>query len=101
MRKLTIVPLIAIAARAGDPRRSRARRRAATITIGDNFFSPSSKTRSASGTRGEFDAGPGRRSHNVFKKSRPGGSDLHSDTTKRRASTSSTTAEHRAGSTAP
>ena len=75
MRKLTIVPLIAIAALLAVP----ALASAATITIGDNFFAPSSKTVGA-GTRVSFDW-TGKKKHNVFKKSGPGGA-FHSDTTK-------------------
>ena len=46
MRKLTIVPLIAIAALLAIPALASSAS-AATITLGDNFFSPSSKTVSA------------------------------------------------------
>jgi plastocyanin len=75
MRKLTIVPLIAIAALLAVP----ALASAATITIGDNFFAPSSKTVSA-GTKVSFDW-TGKKKHNVTKKSGPGAS-FNSDTTK-------------------
>jgi plastocyanin len=76
MRKLTIVPLIAIAAVLAMP----ALASAATITLGDSFFSPDSKTVSV-GTKVKFDW-TGKKKHNVFKKSGPGGSFI-SPTTKR------------------
>jgi plastocyanin len=75
MRKLIIVPLIAIAALLAIP----ALASAATITIGDNFYSPSSKTVGV-GTKVKFDW-TGKHKHNVFKKSGPGGSFI-SPTTK-------------------
>ncbi|HEY7255259.1 MAG TPA: plastocyanin/azurin family copper-binding protein [Solirubrobacterales bacterium] len=52
---------------------------AATITIGDNFFSPTSKTVSV-GTKVRFDW-TGRKKHNVTKQSGPGAS-FNSETTK-------------------
>ena len=70
MRKLTIVPLIAIAALLAIPALASSAS-AATITIGDNFYSPSSKTVGV-GTRVNFDW-TGKKKHNVFKKSGPGG----------------------------
>ena len=78
MRKLTIVPLIAIAALLAIPALANWAS-ATTITIGDNFYSPSSKTVGV-GTRVNFDW-TGKKKHNVFKKSGPGGV-FHSDTTK-------------------
>ena len=68
MRKLTIVPLIAIAALLAIPALASSAS-AATITIGDNFFSPSSKTVGV-GTKVSFDW-TGKKKHNVFKKSGP------------------------------
>ncbi len=78
MRKLTIVPLIAIVALLAVPALG-STAAAATITLGDNFFAPSSKTISA-GTKVRFDW-TGKHKHNVFKKKGPGGA-FHSDTTK-------------------
>ncbi|HEY1355012.1 MAG TPA: plastocyanin/azurin family copper-binding protein [Solirubrobacterales bacterium] len=78
MRKLTIVPLLAVAALLAIPALANSAS-AATITIGDNFFSPSSKTVSV-GTKVRFDW-TGKHKHNVTKTSGPGGS-FHSETTK-------------------
>ena len=78
MRMLKIVPLIAIAALLAIPALASSAS-AATITLGDNFFAPSSKTVSA-GTKVNFDW-TGKKKHNVTKKSGPGGS-FNSDTTK-------------------
>jgi plastocyanin len=80
MRMLKFVPLIAIAALLAIPALASSAS-AATITLGDNFFSPSSKTVGA-GTKVRFDW-TGKHKHNVFKKSGPGGA-FHSDTTKSR-----------------
>jgi plastocyanin len=75
MRKLTIVPLIAIAALMAIP----ALASAATINLGDSFFSPDSKTVSV-GTKVKFNW-TGKKKHNVTKKSGPGAS-FNSVTTK-------------------
>ena len=80
MRKLAIVPLFAIAALLAMPALASSAS-AATITIGDNFFSPSSKAVGV-GTKVKFNW-TGRRKHNVTKTSGPGGA-FHSDTTKSR-----------------
>jgi plastocyanin len=79
MRKLTIaliatVALLAVPALGGTAS-------AATITLGDNFFSPSSKT-VAAGTKVRFNW-TGKRRHNVTKTRGPGGG-FKSDTTKSR-----------------
>jgi plastocyanin len=78
MRKLTFVPLIAIAALLAIPALASSAS-AATITLGDSFFSPDSKTVSV-GTKVKFDW-TGNKKHNVTKKSGPGGS-FNSVTTK-------------------
>jgi plastocyanin len=70
MRKLTIPALIAIVALLFLPALG-GTAAAATIAIGDNFFSPSSKTVS-SGAKVRFNW-TGRRPHNVTKKRGPGG----------------------------
>jgi plastocyanin len=80
MRKLTIVPLIAVAALLAVPTLASSAS-AATVKLGDNFFSPSSKTISA-GTKVRF-KWTGRHPHNVTKSSGPGGA-FHSDTTRRK-----------------
>jgi plastocyanin len=80
MRMLRTVPLIAIAALLAISALASSAS-AATITLGDNFFAPSSKTVGV-GTKVKFDW-TGKKKHNVFKKSGPGGS-FHSDTTKSR-----------------
>ena len=69
MRKLTIVPLIAIAALLAIPALASSAS-AATINLGDSFFSPDSKTVSV-GTKVKFDW-TGKKKHNVTKKSGPG-----------------------------
>jgi plastocyanin len=79
MRKLTIAPLFAIVALLAVPALG-GTAGAATINLGDNFFSPSSKSINP-GTRVNFNW-TGNRRHNVFKKSGPGGSFI-STTTKR------------------
>jgi plastocyanin len=78
MRKLTIVPLFASVALLAVPALG-STAGAATVSLGDNFFSPSSKTIS-SGTKVRFNW-TGNRRHNVFKKRGPGGG-FHSTTTK-------------------
>ena len=80
MRKLTIVPLIAIIALLAIPALASSAA-AATINLGDSFFSPSSKTVSV-GTKVRFNW-TGKKKHNVFKQSGPGSS-FHSITTKSR-----------------
>jgi plastocyanin len=78
MRKLTIVPLIAIAALLAIPALASSAS-AATITLGDSFFSPDSKTVTV-GTKVKFNW-TGKKKHNVTKKSGPGAS-FNSVTTK-------------------
>ena len=80
MRKLSIVPLIAIIALLAIPALASSAS-AATIKLGDSFFSPSSKTITV-GTKVRFDW-TGRKKHNVFKRSGPG-APFHSITTKSR-----------------
>jgi plastocyanin len=75
MRKLTIVPLFAFAALLAIPSLASA----ATINLGDSFFSPDSKTVSV-GTKVKFDW-TGKKKHNVTKESGPGPS-FNSVTTK-------------------
>lgn len=70
MRKLTIPALIATAALLSLPALG-GTASAATVTLGDNFFSPTSKTISA-GTTVRFNW-TGKRKHNVTKKRGPGG----------------------------
>ena len=70
MRKLTLSALIATVALIALPALG-GTASAATITLGDNFFSPSSKTIGA-GTKVRFNW-TGSRRHNVTKKRGPGG----------------------------
>jgi plastocyanin len=70
MRKLTVPALIATVALLAVPALG-GTAGAATITIGDNFFSPSKKTVNA-GAKVRFNW-TGRRPHNVTKKRGPGG----------------------------
>ena len=78
-RKLTIAPLFAIVALLAVPALG-GTAGAVTVNLGDNFFSPSSKTIS-SGTKVNFNW-TGKKRHNVFKKAGPGGGFV-STTTKR------------------
>jgi plastocyanin len=78
MRKLTFVPLLAIAALLAIPALASSAS-AATIKLGDSFFSPDSKTVSV-GTKVKF-KWIGAKKHNVTKKSGPGGA-FNSVTTK-------------------
>ena len=78
MRKLTIVPLLAIAAMLAIPALASSAS-AATIKLGDSFFSPDSKTITV-GTKVKF-KWTGKKKHNVTKKSGPGGA-FNSITTK-------------------
>ena len=80
MRKLTIPALIATVALLTVPMLGGAAS-AATISLGDNFFAPSSKTIGA-GTKVRFNW-TGNRPHNVTKGRGPGGS-FASKTTRRR-----------------
>src|SRR5262249_48297377 len=75
IRTRTIVPLIAIAALLAIPTLASA----ATINLGDSFFSPDSKTVSV-GSTVKFNW-TGKKKHNVTKKSGPGGA-FNSVTTK-------------------
>ena len=81
MRKRTIPALIAIAALASVPLLGGVAKAEpkTTVKLGDNFFSPSSKTVD-SGTKVRF-KWTGNRRHNVTKISGPGG-DFASGTTK-------------------
>jgi plastocyanin len=78
MRKLTIPTLIATTALLALPALG-GTASAATITLGDNFFSPANKTISA-GTTVRFNW-TGKRKHSVAKKSGPGAA-FESETTK-------------------
>jgi plastocyanin len=78
MRKLTIAALFTVTALIALPALG-GTASAATITIGDNFFSPSTKTIGA-GTKVRFNW-TGKRKHNVTKKRGPGGG-FESETTK-------------------
>jgi plastocyanin len=79
MRKLTIAPLFAIVALLAVPALGGSAS-GATVSVGDNFFAPSSKSISA-GTKVRFNW-IGNRSHNVHKKRGPGGG-FTSTTTRR------------------